>query len=165
MGFEMKKLVVIVLAVILSIGIFPAFALSSATTANGAPLLIWGVDPTESDGELVCLDALTGNVYARFDLNNVSTTDVPLGLAGSDNQLYFVNGDVSDGTVYLISPSNGAEIGTVTLENDCDIDGLAYFDNGEGSEYLFTSGCVDVRRYSVAGGTPTSWIRRSRRNC
>jgi len=148
----MKKLAV-VLTVALVISILP---MASAVSANSVgPSPIWGIDPSSTDQELVLLDAWTGTEYARLALPGDPSGDTELALAGGSNQLYYVNGDDSDATVYRLDPQDGSTLGTVTITGDWDVDGIGYYGGGGG--YLYTSGCAakDLHRYSAAGGGPT----------
>lgn len=148
----MKRLAV-VLTVALIMCVLP---MASAVSANSVgPSWIWGTDPASTDKELVLLDAWTGTEYARLALPGDPSGDTELALAGESAQLYYVNGDDSDATVYRLNPQDGSTLGTVTITGGWDVDGIGNYGGGGG--YLYTSGCgaEDLHRYSAAGGGPT----------
>ena len=147
----MKRLAV-VLSVALIISVFP---MASLVSANGGPSQIWGIDPTSADQELVAIDAWTGTQYGAIALPGDPSGDTELALAGDSTQLYYVNGDDDDSTVYVLDPTDGSTLGTLTITGGWDVDGLGYYNEGTG--YLYTSGCLalDMHRYLATGGGPT----------
>lgn len=150
---QMKKVLFPILALVL---VMIATILSmAAVSADPQPSWVWGIDPASTGNELVLLDAWTGTEYARFALPTISSDDTEQGLAGESAQLYYVNGDDDDSTVYLLDPTDGSTLGTVTLNEGWDVDGLGNYGGSAG--YLYTSGCTvdDMHRYPAVGGWPT----------
>lgn len=76
-------------------------------------------------------------------------------MAGDSAQLYYVNGDDSDATVYRLDPQDGSTLGTVTITRGWDVDGIGNHGDGGGYVYTFGCGADDLHRYSATGGAPT----------
>jgi hypothetical protein len=118
--------------------------------------MIFGVDMDNL--EIVYLNSQSGLEVARFavpDSASASTSDDDIGLAGSlSGQLYYCNGDVAPGTVYVLDTGDGSVLTTVTLTGGWNVNGLGY---ESGAAALFTSGCgaLDMHKYPAGGGGPT----------
>lgn len=142
---EMKKLLTICVVVGLSL------AVSGAAQAG-----IFGVNMDNQ--KIVYLDPVTGTVGLSYDVPDKSSSQTShddIGLAGSQSgELYYCNGDLDAGTVYLLDASDGSLNSTVTLNGGWNVNGLGYESTATA---LFTSGCgvLDMHKYPATGGDPT----------
>jgi len=129
-----------------------ACGVASADTTK----LVWGVNPNAAGSELVNINPLTGEIIQSFALptGSVGSGNTQIGLAGWSNALYYVNGDVNAGQVYVLSPTDGSVTSTFSISGGWNVNGLGYYSDGING-YLYTSGCSveDMHRYSAIDGS------------
>jgi hypothetical protein len=125
----------------------------TATVAHGASK-IWGVDPSDPNA-LVNLDPFTGAEVARMGLPAIAAADTEIGLAGWQNELFYINGSNNPGQVYVIDPDDGSQIRDFSISGGWEVDGLGYYADPTPQAYLYTSGCSveDMHRYVAADGS------------
>jgi hypothetical protein len=126
--------------------------MSSAASAA----MLWGVE-TSTDGaaQIVNIDPATGLVASQFAAPVGAKGNTQIGLAGSNDQLFYVDSDVSNAMVYVLSKT-GTLVQTFSISGNWNVNGLGYYKApGAAAGTLYTSGCSvgDMHTYSAIDGS------------
>jgi hypothetical protein len=149
----MRKIAVVSLAILL------VAAMASVGSADPVRKL-WGVDPSAGSATaLVNFDPWTGVEAQRLPTPALSVNDTQIGLAGWQEELFYINGNQNAGQVYVLDPDDGSVIRNFGISGGWNVNGLGYSTTPSAS-YLYTSGCSvgDMHRYLASNGSGPSFF-------
>ena len=129
--------------------------LMGVTSMTRAGPTIFGVDSASQ--LLVAFYAWTGTEIRWMNLpGGITPTDTRIGLAGSQNyELYYIDGDASDGQMYVLDSLDGSVKSTLDWYTR-EIDGLGY-ESVPPHYYFYTSGCSNADMHRHGGGSLVYW--------